>query len=181
MKSLRKTTFPAVISTFVICFAFWLLITWSLAVQELIAGAVVSLAVSLFAARFFIHEKAFWFLNPVKLIVGLIYCIVIFPIELIKANLDVAFRALSPKPRVNPGFIKVPVGLKSDYGKAMLANSITLTPGTITVDIEQGKNDAGNDECFFYIHWIDVKEKDRVKAGDIIKGTMEKWVRRIFV
>ena len=48
------------VSTFIYCFIFWLLLTWSLDAQELIAGAVVSLAAALFSARFFIHNKAFW-------------------------------------------------------------------------------------------------------------------------
>ena len=57
----------------------------------------------------------------------------------------------------------------------MLANSITLTPGTITMDIaeEDGKS-------YFYIHWIDVAETDREKAGEVIKGRMEKWIGRIW-
>ena len=61
---MRKTKAPAVIATFLVCFAFWLLLTMSFSLQELIAGAVVSLAAALFSARFFIHEKAFWFANP---------------------------------------------------------------------------------------------------------------------
>ena len=105
---MQKTRFPAVVATFIVCFAFWLLLTWSFAVQELIAGAVISLAVALFAARFFIHEKAFWLANPAKFFSGLFYWICIFPIELIKANVDVAFRALNPKLPVNPGIVKVP-------------------------------------------------------------------------
>ena len=47
------------LSTFILCYAFWVLLTWSFEVQELAAGAVVSLAAALFASRFFIHEKAF--------------------------------------------------------------------------------------------------------------------------
>ena len=54
---MRKTTFAGVVSTFVVCYVFWILLTWSLDSQELIYGAVVSLAVALFSSRFFIHEK----------------------------------------------------------------------------------------------------------------------------
>ena len=57
----------------------------------------------------------------------------------------------------------------------MLANSITLTPGTITMDI-----DERDGQCWYYIHWIDVQETDRVQAGEAIKGRMEKWLRRIW-
>ena len=51
---MQKTKTPAVVATFVVCYAFWILLTWSFAAQELIVGAVVSLLVALFAARFFI-------------------------------------------------------------------------------------------------------------------------------
>lgn len=173
----KKAGFPAVISVAVMCFLFWLLLTWSFAAEELIAGAVISFAVALFSARFFVHEKAFYLLNPVRIIILVFYCCVIFMWELIKANVDVALRALKPgKLNVNPGIVKVPVDIKSDYGTSMLANSITLTPGTITMDI--AKDEAG--QKWFYIHWIDVAETDHKKAGDIIKGTLEKWVGRIW-
>ena len=79
------------------------------------------------------------------------------------------------KKKVNPGIVKVPVNLGDGYPEAMLANSITLTPGTITLDITE---EEGQD--YFYIHWIDVSETDRDKAGDMIKGTLEKWIRRIW-
>ena len=58
----------------------------------------------------------------------------------------------------------------------MVANSITLTPGTITMNVaedESGKN-------YYYIQWIDVAEKDRGKAGEIIKGRMERAIARIW-
>ena len=172
---MQKTRFPAVISTFIVCFAFWLLLTWSIEIQELAAGAVVSLAVALFSARFFVHEKSFWLFNPVKFVNLLVYVLFIFPVELVKANWDVAKRCFGGCKNVNPGIVKVPVELESDYAQAMLANSITLTPGTITMDIteEEGKT-------FYYIHWIDVAETEPEKAGEAIKGKLEKGVRRVF-
>lgn len=169
---MRKTTFPAVVTTFLVCFAFWLLLTWSLSVQELIAGAVVSLLAALFSARFFIHEKAFWFCNPAKFFVGLFYWICVFPVELVKANCAMVGYVFGGK--INPGIVKVPVGLKSDYGKAALANSITLTPGTITMEITEEQ-----EQSWYYIHWIDVKG-DGEEAGQAIKGTLEKWIRRFW-
>ena len=99
----------------------------------------------------------------------------IFPWELIKANWDMARRALSPKLRINPGIVRVPVDVPTEYGKTMLANSITLTPGTITMDI-----DESGGQTWYYIHWIDVQETERTAAGEMIKGRMEKWVRRIW-
>ena len=172
---MSKTKFSGVLSTFIICFGFWILLTWSLDTEELAAGAVVSLAVALFSSRFFIHEKAFWFFNPVKLGTLLVYLNVIFLWELIKANVDMAKRCFGGCKNINPGVIRVPVDLEGDYPQAMLANCITLTPGTITLDIaeEDGKT-------YYYIHWIDVATTDPVEAGNAIKGTMENWIRRIW-
>ena len=134
---MHKTSFAGVASTFLLCFLFWILLTWSADVQELATGAVISLAVALFSSRFFIHEKPLWFFNPVKLLNGIYFWLCIFPVELIKANVDVAKRCFTGCKNVNPGLVKVPVELKSLYGQAALANAITLTPGTITMEITE--------------------------------------------
>ena len=171
---MQKTKFPAVVATFLLCFAFWVLLTWSFAVQELAVGAAVSLAVALFSARFFIHEKAFWLLNPVKWF-GLIAYVFVFLGELIKANVDMAKRCFGGCKNIKPGIVKIPTGMKSDYGVAAVANSITLTPGTITMETteEDGQN-------YLYVHWIDVAETDPEKAGEAIKGRLERGVRRVW-
>ena len=180
---LKKATFPAILSTTIVCYLFWLLITGQIAAlfrgepsaEVLIAGCVVSIGVALFSARFFIHSKAFYLFQPKRLGNLLYYCCVIFLVELFKANVDVAKRALNPKLPVNPGIVKVPVNLKADYAQAMLADSITLTPGTITMDIAEEKG-----VTYYYIHWINVTSTFPKEAGEAIKGTLEKWVRRIW-
>lgn len=180
---MKKATFPAILSTTIVCYLFWLLITGQIvaifkgepAAQVLIAGVIVSIVTALFSARFFIHSKAFYLCNPVKLVTFLFYSFIVFLWELTKANVDVARRALSPSLPINPGIVKVPVDLKSEYGQDMLANSITLTPGTITMDIAEEKG-----KTYYYIHWINVATDDPVKAGDAIKGTLEKWIGRIW-
>ena len=169
-----KSKLPAFVSTFCLCFLFWVLLTWSFTPQEMIAGAVVSLAAALFTSGFFIHENAFRLANPVRF-GALIAYVFIFLGELVKANLDVARRCFGGCREVNPGIVKVPVELEGDYAQAMLANSITLTPGTITLDIAEQDG-----KTWYYIHWIDVAETDREKAGKIIKGRLEKGIRRIW-
>ncbi|MGN0981531.1 MAG: Na+/H+ antiporter subunit E [Candidatus Limivicinus sp.] len=172
---MQKTRFPAVVSTFIVSYAFWILLTWSFSAQELAAGAVVSLAVALFSARFFIHEKSFWLFNPLRLLIALFYWLGVFMVELFKANWDMAKRCYGGCKKVNPGIVKVPVDLKSDYAQAALANSITLTPGTITMDIAEQDG-----QTYYYIHWIDVQKPSGKEAGDAIKGTLEKWLRRVW-
>lgn len=180
---MKKTTFPAFLSTAIVAYIFWLLVTGHIvllaeghaSVQVLIAGIFVAAGVGLFAARFFVHESAFYLWNPKHLFPGIFYCLIRFPWELLKANWDVAKRALSPKCPVNPGIVKIRTDLKSDYGIFALTSSITLTPGTITMECteEDGEN-------YLYIHWIDVGSTDVEEASDMIKGGMEKWLRRIW-
>lgn len=179
----EKKSITAVLSTTLICWVFWLLITGQAAallkgmpsLQVLLAGGIVSLGTALFSARFFIHRDAFFLLRPVRLLRLLAYCCLRFPVELIRANIDVALRALRPSLPVNPGIVRVPVGLTSEYAQAMLADSITLTPGTITMDIAEADG-----QVYYYVHWIDVKSTDPEEAGEQIKGILEKKIRGIW-
>ena len=183
---MRKTTAGAFAATFLLCYVFWLLITGELvtlisgggsttgSIEILIAGLIVCAAVAFFSARFLIHEKPFWIIKKIPALIG--YVLWTFPKALIAANIDVARRSLSPKLRINPGIVKVPAAPKSDYGQAMLANSITLTPGTITMDVA----DDADGQTWFYIHWINVTETEPEKAGEAIKGDLERGVQRIW-
>lgn len=174
----KKTTFSAWLSTFVFCFLFWLLLTWSVHPLGLLMDAIFSAAVAAFTAKFFIHSKAFHFFNPARFFALIAYIFVFFW-EMVKANLSMVGIVLSQKPQPLPERHHpraAAKGLTSEYGLAMVSNCITMTPGTITVDVAE--DEEGNN--YYYVHWIDVAEMDREKAGDIIKGTMEKWIGRIW-
>ena len=170
---MQKTRFSAVLSTFILCMIFWIVLTWSFSVQELAAGVVVSLATALFASKFFIHEDSYRFFNPAKLLSLIVYAGT-FCRELVKANVAMAKRVFGGC-KVNPGIVKVPTDMKSDYGLSLLANSITLTPGTITMEVAE---EDGQNCC--YIHWIDVTAESGADAGEAIKGNLEKGTRRVF-
>ena len=172
---MQKTKLPAVLATFIVCYALWVLLTWSFTVQELVAGAVVSFAAALFAARFFIHENPGWLLNPAKVFSAIGFWCFTFVGELIKANVNMAKICFGGCKNINPGIVKIPTGMKSDYGIAAVANSITLTPGTITMEVA-----ADEDQNYLYVHWIDVTETDPEKAGEAIKGTLEAGLRRVW-
>lgn len=170
----------SILTTALFCMLFWIIFVLQdinilkLDSQEVITGIIVSLIVAYFTHKFFIKENPFWLLN-FKRLGSLIAFIPIYAWELYKANWDVAKRALSPKLNINPGIVKIETEIESEYGLAMLANCITLTPGTITMDIveEDGKN-------YMYIHWIDVAATEIKEASNTIKGAFEPWVRRIF-
>ena len=172
----KKNGILAVLVTFLLCFGFWLLLTWTFDAQEVIAGLLVSLVAALFSARYFVHEDALRLFKPQRF--GALFAYVfVFLQELWKANVDVAKRCLTGCKNINPGIIRIPVETKGDYAQAMLANSITLTPGTMTLDIAE---DPENGNVYYYIHWLDVASEDPEEAGQMIKGRMEKWIRRIW-
>ncbi|MBX9137702.1 MULTISPECIES: Na+/H+ antiporter subunit E [unclassified Clostridium] len=170
----------AFVGTFILSYLFWILFLMQdfnilkLGAQELIVGAIVAVIVSCFSSTFFAREDGFWLFKKLRFI-NLIIFIPVYIWELIKANFTVAIKALSPNLNISPGIVKITTDLNSDYGLAMLSNCITLTPGTITMDIyEDGDKNA------LYIHWIDAKTEDTDKASEIIKGRFEYFVRRLF-
>ncbi|MCX7994581.1 MAG: Na+/H+ antiporter subunit E [candidate division WOR-3 bacterium] len=154
---------------FIIGFGLWLLLTLSTNLDHIIAGIiVVFLGTILFGGYF--TDKPQKFLQPHRLFWLIIY-IPVFIWYMIKANLDVAYRTLHPQRPLKPGIVKIKTILKSDTAKVFLANSITLTPGTMTVDI---------DGDYLYIHWIYVQDTDIDAASKIIARPFERFLRRIF-
>ncbi|GAB4292058.1 MAG: hypothetical protein Kow0068_17290 [Marinilabiliales bacterium] len=111
-----------------------------------------------------------WRITPKSFLYSIAYLFV-FLWEMIKSNLDVAFRVLSPSLPIKPGIVTVKTKLKSKMGKLLLANSITLTPGTLTVDIK---------DDLLYIHWIDVKDTDIEAATKDIVSKFEKYLEVIY-
>jgi multicomponent Na+:H+ antiporter subunit E len=153
----------------VITFALWLALSSKLDLPKLIAGSVVCLIISLFGAG--IYSKLG--LPPIsikRILFSLVYVIVLFW-EIIKANFDVAYRVIHPKMPVKPGIVVIKTCLKSDIAKMILANSITLTPGTFTLDVI-------GDELI--VHWINVKTEDIDEATNMIGQRFEKYLRVIF-
>jgi multicomponent Na+:H+ antiporter subunit E len=139
---------------------------WS--IFELVIGIILSLIVAVLATKVLFQKRNYKILNPRRWITFLIYFIGPFFWSMIKCNLDVAYRVITGK--INPGIVKISPGLKTDLGITLLADSITLTPGTLTVDIDEKTNDL-------YIHWINVTTLTPTTAD--ICGTFPQWIRRI--
>ena len=154
---------------FITMFLLWLLLTFNLESSNLIVAAVVALITAVVFGSHFLKNSHELF-NPLRIFWALIY-LLIFIWECIKANIDVAYRVLHPKMPIKPGIVKARSTLKSDLAKAFLANSITMTPGTITVDIVDNE---------FYIHWIYVSSRDPEVYTKKVMGRFEKYIKRIF-
>lgn len=137
--------------------------------QEIWAGLVIAALVSLFTIKMELVLGDVK-LTPKSFLYSLIY-VFVFIKELIVSNLDVARRVVNPKLPIKPGIVKVKTKLNSKIAKTILANSITLTPGTLTVDIK--------DE-YLYIHWIEITEDDLEGATKAIVEKFEKYLEVIF-
>ncbi len=158
-----------ILVSFAIAFVFWILLNNSFDPLLLGIGAGLSLILTLiFCSRCDIFSELK--LTPQAFIFTIIYLFV-FLFELIKSNLDVARRVITPSLPINPGIVEVKTKLKSRMGRMILANSITLTPGTLTIDIQDDT---------LYIHWIDVKSEDINEATEQIVRKFEKYLEKIY-
>jgi multicomponent Na+:H+ antiporter subunit E len=154
---------------FIVTFILWLLLTWTLNWQHILIGFIVAFLVAFLFGNTFVQQpnkffqvnRWFWFLLYLPLFIW----------ECIKANFDVAYRVLHPRMPIKPGIVKVKTNLKSDIAKTFLANSITMTPGTLSVDI---------DGEYLYIHWIYVRTEGIKEATRKIAGRFEKILAKIF-
>jgi len=135
--------------TWLILFLVWLGFTTTFAFAEVITGILLSFTISIFSYKGF-TQKGIRFLSP-KRILYMVQYFFVFMLALIKANIDVALIVLHPKLPINPGIVEFESKLNSPFAKMLLANSITLTPGTLTVDIIDNK---------FFIHWLYVTGTD---------------------
>jgi multicomponent Na+:H+ antiporter subunit E len=90
--------------------------------------------------------------------------------ELVKANIDIARQIISPKPRIRPGILKVELDARSDQEVLGLSNLISMTPGSLTMDISYDKK-------YIFIHemYIDDVEEARQR----IKVNLESRILKI--
>ena len=139
--------------------------------EEIMAGIVLALISALVARLVLGKADSTKMFNPLRWLMFIFYVCTVWLFYLAKANIDVAYRVITG--RINPGIVRISPGLKNDLSRTILANSITLTPGTLTVDVDDRTGD-------FFIHWINVsetKDMDEKIAG--VCGPFPKWARRL--
>ena len=88
--------------------------------------------------------------------------------EIVVSNVKLAWLVLQPKPHLSPGIIAVPLSVTSALETTILASVITLTPGTLSIDL--GKNEAG--ERVLYVHNLVIEHPDAFRQS--IKDTFER-------
>lgn len=156
-------------------FVAWIVYTWPFAdgkidIQVLVAGLIASAVVAVLFHEI-LPKEIHVFVSPVRIFWFLVYLPVLF-YYIVKANLDVVYRALHPKMPIHPGIVKIKTNLSSDSGITALANSITLTPGTLTVDV--------GEEGVLYVHWINVRATDIEETTKLIGERFEWFLKKVF-
>ncbi|MCK4534324.1 MAG: Na+/H+ antiporter subunit E [Syntrophobacterales bacterium] len=160
-----KSGFQNFIATFSLLFVFWVLLSGKFDLFHLTIGVICSIIVAhlthdLLFANVRVGETRVIVQRFIAYIPWLIY-------QIILANIYVAYLAMSPRMPIDPQVLRFSTKLESDISWVTLANSITLTPGTITMDIKDGE---------FFVHALDKRVADDLHAGE-----MEDRVAHIFM
>ena len=162
----REEKIFGILITFGILFLFWILLSGLFDAFHLIAGVICTGIVTLISHDLLVKGgdkkfigkslRLFWYI-PWELW------------QIVLANIDVAIRVLHPKMPIDPLIIEFETPLRSDFSLITLANSITLTPGTITISVEPEKG-------MFRVHGIAKEPADAL----LVDQTMQKKVAEVF-
>ena len=141
----------------------WIFMAGSLHWQELAVGLLAAMAVSYLSLSKLqlLDDLLFSLAFPWHLLNYLL----VFTWALIEANVDMAKRVVSPSLPIHPTLVEFHTSLRSPLGRLLLANSITLTPGTLTVEVTEDR---------LRVHWIDDRQaEDLEQATRIIAERFE--------
>ncbi len=160
------------IGPMVMVFITYIVFSGSTSFYDLVTGAIVSIVVGLIVANIVV-EKPKKLVEVQRLLWLIAYAIYYFFVAEVKAHLDVMYRILHPKMPVNPGIVRVPYDVETDYAITTIANSITNTPGTVVVDIDPDKK-------VFYVHWINIRALEPEKTREYVSKSFEEYAGKIF-
>ena len=161
----NKTRFQNFIGTAFILFAFWMLLSGKFDAFHLSLGAICCVLVAyLFHDLLFANVRV----GDMRVVAARFIRYIPWLIQqIVLSNLHVASLVLRRRMPIDPHIVKFKTKLETDISSVTLANSITLTPGTITMDIKDG---------VYYVHALDQKVADDLNAGE-----MEDRVAHIFM
>lgn len=141
----------------------WIIFNGRITLEILVIGLILSTALFAFCCKFMNYSirKDMKMLKRLPMVLQ--YAVILI-IEILKANRQVLYFIMTPRYQVEPQIVHFTSNLKSETARVVLANSITLTPGTITIGLE------GNE---FYVHCLD-KEFAEGMENSIFVELLEK-------
>lgn len=141
----------------------WVMITGNFIFLNFVFGFILSF----FILRLVASGENRKYFKIMPKVIGFIFY---FLYELVKANLQVAYEVITPNLYIKPGIIKYPLDAKTDIEITFLANLITLTPGTLSLDVS-------DDKKVLYVHAMYIKDREDFIAS--IKNGFEKRILEI--
>ena len=141
-------------------------------IHSIVFGIIIAIFLSTIVSNIIIKnpqkildlKRYFWFIA---------YLLQFFLIIEVKSHIDMIKRILSKEPSLKPGIVKVHYNVNNDYAITMIANSITNTPGTVVVDIDE-------DERALYVNWIYVRTLEPAILHELLVKRFELFAKKIF-
>jgi len=163
------------ISSFILIFIVWIIFAGRVSLDVIIIGIIASLLTTVLLSEmlFRASNRKFNLTESLHKIFLIIMFIPVFFYEAVKSAVQVSNYIFKKDISFSPGIIKVKTKLTNVTAITILANLITLTPGTLTLDFDKS-------ERAYYIHWIDVKTREEAEAGKEIIEKFENWLDVIF-
>ncbi len=170
MNLAAKWKITRILLTSVYLFAGWMLFTGSLNPFSMAMGLFFSVLTARLTYSLFIDEKEAERRGLVFKVHFLVFYLLFLLFKMYASSFAVLYNVI--RGNINPRVVHFRTRLKSDIARVILTNSITLTPGTITLSL---------DDDHLIVHWLEAKTTHSRYAGELIKGKMEKILKRIFV
>ncbi len=153
--------------TFCAMFLFWIVLSGVFSAFHLVSGLLCSALVAFLSHDLLVKGRSDHLLTKA----WRLFCYIPWELwQIVLANIDVAYRVLHPKMPIDPHVIEFETPLRGDWALTTLANSITLTPGTITIEVEPEKGK-------FLVHAIAREPADAL----LVDQTMPKKVAHVFM
>lgn len=130
---------------YLLFFAIWVILNGRITLEVVLFGVVIATLMFAFICKFMDYsiKKEVWLFKNFFL---LLWYVIVLIVEILKANFAVVKMIFSVKYQIEPALVTFKSPLKTGFANFLLANSITLTPGTITVSSENGE---------FVVHCLD--------------------------
>ncbi len=142
----------------------WAAITGLFSWSNVLAGFILAYVV------LFIAQRAIGSYTYFRRIDRVLRFAVFYVWELILANLRVAYDVMTPRHRIRPGVVAIPLDARTDAEITLLANLITLTPGSVSLDVS-------SDRRFLYLHAMYIDDVEEFRQS--IKETLERRVLEV--
>lgn len=165
---------------FLLLFLVWVFFSGDISVQSLTAGALLSVLTLLLYFRLGIGKLRGKGdegpQTPGRLLRRLFFLLCFLPVfgwKVVRSGFYIAFLALRPSIDFWPGIVRIKADLPNLPAVTVLANLLTLTPGTLSLEYDEENDDL-------YVHWIDVSSFGGKEMDETITSGMRPWVRRMF-